>query len=81
MHLFELDSKGNVSERELFRKEIARNIGAHSRDLRSVFSSKQLATITPRSKGIIINIHEIKLIIGAKRVMVFDIHSPEQANN
>ncbi len=77
MHILEIDSKGKVAERDLFRKEIADEFNTHSRDLRSVFSFKQLATITPRKQGIIVNIHEIKMIIGADKAMIFDIHSPE----
>lgn len=77
MHLFELDYAGNIQEKELFRKEIADELKTHSRDLRSIFSYKQLATITPRKHGIIINIHELKVIIGTDRAMVFDIHSPD----
>ncbi len=79
MHILEIDRKGNVKERDLFRKEIADQFSTHPRDLRSVFSFKQLATITPRKQAIIFNIHEIKMIIGADKAMIFDVHAPEQA--
>ncbi len=79
MHILEIDSKGKTTERDLFRKEIADEFNTHPRDLRSVFSFKQLATITPRKQGIIVNIHEIKVVIGAEKVMIFDIHSPEMS--
>lgn len=77
MHILEIDSTGATFEADLFRKEIADEFQIHSRDLRSVFSYKQLATITPRRHGIIVNIYGLKMIIGVSRAIIFDIHSPE----
>lgn len=77
MHILEIDTTGATFEADLFRKEIADTFHIHSRDLRSVFSYKQLPTITPRKQGIVVNIYGLKMLVGVSRAIIFDIHSPE----
>lgn len=77
MHTLELFSDGTLSEKDALRKDIAAEFGLHSRDLRPVFSVKQLSTISPRENAIILNLGDIKIIVGRKKAMFFNAQSEE----
>lgn len=76
MHTFEININGELLEREVLRKDVAAEFYMHGRDLRPVFSIKQLATVSPRGRGIIVNLGEVKLVIGKEKVFLFNIRNP-----
>jgi Mg2+ and Co2+ transporter CorA len=75
MKVLEISKKGEQKEREVSRQEIAHEFGLYSRDIRPVYSVKQLSTIAPRENGLIINLGEIKMIIGKDRLVLFNIEN------
>lgn len=77
MKCFIVDTKGNISKDDVERKAIAQKLSIHTRDLRPVFTLRQLVTISPRNEAIIVNFGILKLIIGAKEVYVFNVLNQE----
>ncbi|MCF7830775.1 CorA family magnesium transporter [Candidatus Gracilibacteria bacterium] len=73
MNSLHLNSSGKVQEKNLSRKELAILFQIHSRDLRPVFTKKQVATIMPRGGCIIVSIRSVKIIIGTKEVFIFNL--------
>jgi Mg2+ and Co2+ transporter CorA len=71
MQTIEITKSGKIIERDLLRKDVADEYGMFVRDLRPVFSAKQLSTISRRGSGIIINLWEIKMVIGQKSFLLF----------
>jgi magnesium transporter len=76
VHAFEITINGELIQREVLRKDVAIEFSMHGRDLRPVFSIKQLATVSTRGKGIIVNLGELKLIIGEEKIFLFNIRNP-----
>ncbi len=72
-----VDSKGEFSEEEIDRRFMAQSFEIHLRDLRPVFALRQIATISPRGKCIIVNLRSLKLVIGAEKVIVLNIEDPD----
>ncbi|MDH3324162.1 MAG: CorA family magnesium transporter [Candidatus Peregrinibacteria bacterium] len=79
MQTFEINSSGKIIEKDISRKELIDEFGVHTRDLRPVFSLKQVATLSPRGKGIVVNFRSAKMIIGAQKVYVFNLQSKKIA--
>ncbi len=75
MKIFEINSTGELSDKEITRKELIQEFGVHTRDLRPVFSLKQVATLSQRGNGIVINFRSVKLLVGAKKVYIFNTES------
>jgi magnesium transporter len=71
MITIQIDSSGVETERDILRKDIAQEFGMYTRDLRPVFSIKQLSTISSRGNGIILNFWDIKLVVGKEKVLLF----------
>jgi len=71
MHTIEITKTGEIIERDLLRRDVAEEYGMFVRDLRPVFSAKQLSTISRRGSGIIVNLWEIKMVIGKKSLLLF----------
>ncbi len=70
MKIIEINNEGVPRERNILRKTLAAELEIHLRDLRPVFISKQVATITPRNGTIILNFGSIKMIITSKKVFL-----------
>lgn len=70
-------SKGVSTEAEIIRKDLSDSFGIHLRDLRPVFALRQIATISPRGKCIVVNLRTLKLVIGAKEVYVLNVDNPD----
>ncbi|MCF7812092.1 CorA family magnesium transporter [Candidatus Gracilibacteria bacterium] len=68
-----VSNTGKWEEKEISRKEITTAFGIHTRDLRPVFTRKPTTAIFPRGKAIIICIRSVKIVIGAKEMMVFNL--------
>ncbi len=75
MLAFQINSNGDISEKQFQRKDIAQKFDMYVRDLRPVFSVKQLSTISPRGAGIIVNFWNIKMVIGKDQVFLFQSES------
>jgi hypothetical protein len=71
MITIQIDSSGVETERDILRKDIAQEFGMYTRDLRPVFSIKQLSTISSRGNGIILNFWDIKLVVEKKKSFCF----------
>lgn len=72
MECLVVTKSGQVSTKNLERKDIVHEFDVHLRDLRPVFSSKQLVTISPRGEAIIVNLGVLKLVIGKDKVYLFN---------
>ena len=75
MRAIQIDTKGNQKELDLSRKKLTKDFEMHTRDLRPIFSLRQMPTISRRGKGIVINFRSIKIIIAADRVFIFNLTS------
>jgi len=60
-----------TQKKKILRKDIAEEFSLHSRDLRPVFGVRQLSTISPRGEVIVLNLRDIKLLIGEKKAVLF----------
>ncbi len=75
MRILEIDATGEFKEREVSRKDISIEFDAHLRDLRPIFSLRQMPTLSRRGKGIVLNFRSVKVLIGDKHVLVFGMES------
>lgn len=77
MNIVEITADGKQKHREAQRFEITHEFQMYSRDLRPVFSIKQLSTISQKGTGILLNIGEVKVIIGKESAIIFHGGKPE----
>jgi len=80
MRCLEINVLGIPVEKTLQRRELSQEFDLHPRDLRPIFSLRQMPTISRRGKCLIINFRAIKLVVGADRVLVFNIDSEKITN-
>ncbi len=73
MNSLRINASGKTKEKDFSRRELSKLFQIHSRDLRPIFTKKQVATIMPRGECIIISIRSVKIIIGAKEVIIFNL--------
>lgn len=71
MQTVEITKGGKIIEHDFLRKDVAEYYDMYVRDLRPVFSAKQLSTISRRGEGIIVNLWEIKMVIGKDSLLLF----------
>lgn len=81
MKTIEINATGKMKEKDVSRRELTEEFGIHTRDLRPVFTLKQVTTIMPRGKAIIVNFRSVKLIIGAEKTYVFNLGNPDVRDN
>jgi len=81
MRTYEININGEIIEKDILRSTLINEFKIHTRDLRPVFSLKQISTIARRGKCIIVNFRSIKIIIGADKVYVFNIDTPKISEN
>ncbi len=74
MKAIEINTTGKKKECEISRKDLIAQFSIHTRDLRPIFSQRQMATISPRGKGIVVNLRSLKFIVSARKVIFL---SPE----
>ncbi len=55
---------------ELEKQAIVKDFGVHLRDLRPILTQKQVATILRRHEAIIVNVQDIKLVVGKKKAIL-----------
>lgn len=67
---------GRIDNKNLERRDLVHEFDVHLRDLRPVFSSKQLVTISPRGNSIVANLGVLKIVIGKSKVYIFNTANP-----
>lgn len=80
MRAIQIDNKGKQKEIEVSRKNLTKDLDMHTRDLRPIFSLRQMPTISRRGKGIVINFRSIKILIAKDLVYVFNLTSQKIVN-
>jgi len=75
MRAIQIDDKGNQQEVDVTRKQLSKDFEMHMRDLRPIFSLRQMPTISRRGEGIVINFRSIKILATPKKVFVFNLTS------
>ncbi len=70
MKAFRITSNGTVEIREVMKKDLSTRFNIHSRDLRPVLLMRQLSTISVRGDAVIINLEDLKMIVGEARAYV-----------
>ena len=73
MRCLEINNLGETKEIEIVRRDLAQEFDSHIRDLRPIFSLRQMPTIARRGKSIVINFRAVKVVVGADKVLVFNI--------
>lgn len=77
MQTVQILANGKLSKIEKSRKDLAKEFDIHFRDLRPVFSVKQVATILPRGNCFILNFGIIKMVVGQKKIYFFNLGDRE----
>lgn len=72
-----INNTGRQSTRDWDRKELSSQFGLHHRDLRPLFSLRQVATVLSRKEVIIVNLGLLKLLISQERVLIFNLENKE----
>lgn len=72
MRCSEISANGSVSEIEVDRRSLSQQFELHVRDLRPIFSLRQMPTIARRGKCLVLNFRAVKILVGEKRVLVFN---------
>ncbi len=80
MRCLEINANGIVSETKVDRRSLSQQFGLHVRDLRPIFSLRQMPTIARRGKCLVINFRAVKLIVGQEKVLVFNTESEKIAD-
>jgi len=75
MRAIQIDDQGNQKEVDVSRKKLTKDLEMHMRDLRPIFSLRQMPTISRRGKGIVINFRSIKILVTEDKVFVFNLTS------
>jgi len=76
----QISKDGTQRTKELGRRALAVDFDLHHRDLRPLFSVRQVATIFSRGEAIIANLGLVKLLISKDRVLVFNLDNPDIKN-
>lgn len=71
MKTYLIEKKGTFEKKQVERDEILKMFHVHTRDLRPILSQKQVATILRRDKAIVVNIHDIKIILNKSKALLF----------
>jgi Mg2+ and Co2+ transporter CorA len=72
MRCFEINANGIITEIEVDRRSLSQQFDLHVRDLRPIFSLRQMPTIARRGKCLVINFRAVKIVVGQKEVLVFN---------
>ncbi len=78
MELYQINTLGKSVLQEVTKKKVAERFEMHPRDLRPVFLSHQLFTISVRGEGVIVNLGQIKMIIGIEESYLFQMKNEKQ---
>lgn len=73
MRCLKISDNGASSAHEVVRRDLVQDFDLHVRDLRPIFSLRQMPTIARRGKAIVINFRAVKLVVGADSVFIFNV--------
>ncbi len=76
MPFIELQKDGELTTRLSNKRSLAAEFDLHMRDLRPIYSLRQVSTIMRRGQGVIVNFKSLKLLIASDRVLVFNLENP-----
>lgn len=81
MKILEIVPSGTITERSVNRTDFAVELGVHIRDLRPVWSPKQVSTLFRRDGNVIVNLRNVKMVIRHDKafIVAFDFPEIEQA--
>lgn len=71
MNVFLIEKKGVFKSLEISRPEILEKFEVYTRDLRPILSQKQVSTVSRRKKALIVNLNNVKLLIGRNEAILF----------
>ncbi len=77
MKSVQITAEGRQSTKELGRKDLAKDFELHHRDLRPLFSVRQVATIFSRGDAVVANLGLVKLLISKDRVLIFNLDNKQ----
>jgi magnesium transporter len=80
MRCIEINIDGVSSEKEVDRRTLSQEFELHVRDLRPIFSLRQMPTIARRGKCLVINFRAVKVVVGSKSAFVFNIEGEKIAD-
>ncbi len=70
MKAYLISSVRKITEVDVEKQAIVKDFKVHLRDLRPILTQKQVATILRRKDTIIVNIQDVKLVIGKKKALL-----------
>lgn len=76
MPFIEIADNGEMTTRLSNKRSLSAEFDLHIRDLRPIFSLRQVSTIMRRGQAIVVNFKSIKMIIAPDRVLVFNLENP-----
>lgn len=74
MEIIEILPSGKITTKKSTKKSISEHFGIHIRDLRPVFLPRQLFTISVRGECIVMNIGNIKGVIGKEKAFMIPVN-------
>jgi magnesium transporter len=75
MKVVAISNTGEIKEIRVNRRALMETFSVFNRDLRPVFSLKQVTTVSRRGECIIVNFKSVKLLIGRERILVFNLEN------
>ncbi|MEI7511037.1 MAG: CorA family magnesium transporter [Candidatus Peregrinibacteria bacterium] len=70
MNAFRIAPDGTLEVREVSKRDLSERFRLHSRDLRPVLLLRQLSTISVRGDSVIVNLEELKMVVGKERAYI-----------
>ena len=80
MRCIEINIDGVSTEKEVDRRTLSQEFELHVRDLRPIFSLRQMPTIARRGKCLVINFRAVKVVVGSKSAFVFNVEGEKIAD-
>ena len=80
MRCIEINIDGVSSGKEVDRRTLSQEFALHVRDLRPIFSLRQMPTIARRGKCLVINFRAVKVVVGNKSAFIFNIEGEKIAD-
>ncbi|PID70658.1 hypothetical protein CSB37_01060 [bacterium DOLZORAL124_38_8] len=71
MNVFLIEKKGVFKPLEIRRPEILEQFELYTRDLRPILSHKQVSTVSRRKKALIVNLNNVKFLVGRNKALLF----------
>ncbi len=72
MQCLKINLNGQTEEVAVDRRSLSQQFDLHVRDLRPIFSLRQMPTIARRGRCLVINFRAVKVLVGEKEVFIFN---------